>query len=222
MYIINALPDAPPATATWTDAPWADLPTLTVDQFRSESSSHRPVVQARLGHVDRTIHLLWRVEDRYVRCVHTERDEPVCRDSCVEFFFEPRPGQGYLNLEVNCGGAFLIYFIKDHRRDETGAMADRETLPEEVASQIRIATSLPKTVEPERDEPVTWTCRIELPVAVAEHFLGPLGELAGQQWRANFYKCADDCSHPHWASWATVEGKLNFHQPEYFAPLLFA
>lgn len=221
MYIIEPLDQAPAANATWTDAPWAELPALTVDQFRPESSSHRPLVQARLGHVDDVIHLLWRVEDRYVRCVHTQRDDPVCRDSCVEFFFEPKPGQGYLNLEVNCGGAFLIYFIKDHTRGEDGTFKDRQRLPDKVASRIKIVTSLPEVVEPERDEAVTWTSRIALPASVAEHFLGPLGDLAGQQWRANFYKCADDCSHPHWASWSPVEGKLNFHQPEYFAPLLF-
>ena len=38
----------------------------------------------------------------------------------------------------------------------------------------------------------------------------------------NFFKCADDSSHPHWASWAPIGEALNFHQPQYFAPLRFA
>jgi len=34
--------------------------------------------------------------------------------------------------------------------------------------------------------------------------------------RGNFYKCAEDNSHPHWASWASMGGELNFHLPDRF------
>ena len=27
-------------------------------------------------------------------------------------------------------------------------------------------------------------------------------------WRANFYKCGDDTSHPHWAAWSPLK-KVN-------------
>jgi len=40
---------------------------------------------------------LFRVEDRYVRSVHTRFGEPVYLDSCVEIFLQPRPDRGYLN-----------------------------------------------------------------------------------------------------------------------------
>jgi len=33
-----------------------------------------------------------------------------------------------------------------------------------------------------------------------EHYVGPLGPLTGQVWRGNFFKCAEDNSHPHWAA----------------------
>ena len=42
---------------------------------------------------------------------------------------------------------------------------------------------------------------------------------SGQVWRANLYKCGDQTSHPHWASWAPIGEALNFHQPGFFGGL---
>jgi hypothetical protein len=44
----------------------------------------------------------------------------------------------------------------------------------------------------------------------------------GVTWRANFYKCADKTSHPHWLTWAPVNyPKPKFHLPEYFGRIEF-
>ena len=59
-------------------------------------------------------------------------------------------------------------------------------------------------------------------VAVRGHgaLLRPAGPVAGQRWRAlatrprcHAFKCGDQTSHPHWASWAPIGEALNFHQP---------
>ena len=54
----------------------------------------------------------------------------------------------------------------------------------------------------------------------AVNALGPLGAVAGQAWRGNFFKCAEDNSHPHWAAWAPVN-EFNFHQPACFGTIRF-
>ncbi|MBF0230732.1 MAG: hypothetical protein HQK63_14285 [Desulfamplus sp.] len=42
------------------------------------------------------------------------------------------------------------------------------------------------------------------------------------EWRANFYKCADKTSHPHWLTWSPVDfPKPNFHIHESFGILKF-
>ena len=51
-------------------------------------------------------------------------------------------------------------------------------------------------------------------------YSGPLGTLAGRAWRANFYKCGDQTSHPHWAAWSPVD-ELNFHLPRCFGTIAF-
>jgi hypothetical protein len=53
-------------------------------------------------------------------------------------------------------------------------------------------------------------------------YCGPLALADGQRWRANCFKCADQSSHPHWASWAPIGEVLNFHQPASFGVFEFA
>jgi hypothetical protein len=55
-----------------------------------------------------------------------------------------------------------------------------------------------------------------------EPYCGPLRPVRGQRWRANAFKCGDQTSHPHWASWAPIGEALNFHQPGRFGWLELA
>jgi len=203
----------------WENPAWLAAETLEIKNFRPESSGHRPRTSARLLHNERGIHGLFQVHDRYVRCVRTEYHSEVWKDSCVEFFAEPRPGRGYFNFEFNCGGAFLCNHIVDHTRTADG-FKQFTKLPWEIGRQIRARSSLPGLVDPEIAGPVTWTLQFFLPLTVFENYLGPVGDLSGQTWRGNFYKCAEDNSHPHWASWSSVD-EFNFHQPRCFGTLRF-
>ena len=190
-------------------------------------SSTRPAVRigriarARLLYDAANLYLRFRVEDCYVVARHTQFQDPVWRDSCVEFFVQPRPSSGYFNFEINCGGVLLSYWIEDPTRTPDGFAKFTRLAPEH-GERIRIAHSMPSLVAPEQPGPVVWHIGCQIPLAVLEAYAGPLGPLAGQTWRGNFYKCADDSSHPHWASWAPIGEALNFHQPGCFAPLHFA
>ena len=76
-------------------------------------------------------------------------------------------------------------------------------------------------VEPEITDPVVWSLSFFIPLSLFEHYLGPLGALRSQVWRGNFFKCAEENSHPHWASWSPVD-EFNFHRPACFGLLRFA
>jgi hypothetical protein len=143
----------------------------------------------------------------------------VYEDSCVEIFLQPRPGRGYLNFEMNCGGALLSTHITDHRR-VPGGFAAFTRLTEADAALVAIRSSLPPLVEPEVETPVDWQLSFAIPVALLERSIGPIGPLSGQSWRANLFKCGDKTSHPHWASWSPVDA-LNFHLPHCFGELRF-
>lgn len=205
--------------ANWDDAFWQNAETLEVKNFRPESSGHRPRVAARLLYDPAGIHGLFRVQDRYVRCVRTEYNSQVWKDSCVEFFVQPKPDAGYFNLEMNCGGAFLCWHIIDPTRTPD-IFKQFVRVPGEIAREIKVQTSLPRVVEPEITEPLTWTLQFFVPFALFAKFVGPLGDVSGQVWRANLFKCADETSHPHWASWSPVD-EFNFHLPRCFGEIRF-
>lgn len=170
---------------------------------------------------DEALYLRFGVQDRYVLTTRTEYNSDVCKDACVEFFTQPKPDRGYLNFEMNSAGTLHLGY---HELPEEGPGRAPVHLPveESLAKRIQIQSSLPHLVPDEIAEPVEWSLAMRIPLSVIEELVGTLTPLAGSVWRANFYKCASQCSHPHWASWAPIGEKLDFHQPEFFADLRFA
>jgi hypothetical protein len=129
-YVIHKTEVPPPLKANWENPAWQSAATLEIMNFRPESSDHRPRTSARILHDGRAIHGIFRVDDRYVRCVRTEYHSEVWKDSCVEFFAEPTPGRGYFNFEFNCGGAFLCCHITNPERTPDGFRQFAKVPPE--------------------------------------------------------------------------------------------
>jgi hypothetical protein len=204
---------------SWDNPAWAGAEVLEVRHFRPEGSEHRPHTRARLLYDAHGLHGIFQVHDRFVRCVRTEYHSEVWKDSCVEFFAEPKRDAGYFNFEFNCGGAFLCSHIVDPTRTPNG-FAQFTKVPADLGRWIQVRASLPRVVDPEITDPVVWTLQFHIPFKLFEMYVGPLGAVAGQAWRGNFYKCADDGSHPHWGSWSPVD-EFNFHLPRCFGTLGF-
>jgi hypothetical protein len=165
-------------------------------------------------HHGQAVWLWFQVADRYVRATRTAYQSNVCKDSCVEFFFAPRPGGGYFNLELSASGAWLFHYKP--------AAGPAVAVPWEVGQQVAVQSSFPGPVEPELPGPFTWHLTVRLPLTALAPYVGDLGPLPGQRWTANFFKCGSETSHPHWAAWQPLGESCAFHQPARFAPLLFA
>ncbi len=210
-----------PPDARWENPQWAAAHTLQIAHFPWEDSGHHPRTQARLLYDDHHLAAAFRVEDRYVRAVARKFQDSVCTDSCVEFFVAPAPGSAaYFNFEVNCGGTMLVYRCPSPEERQAGK--ERVEMTGEDGAAIRMAHSLPKIVDPEIAEPTTWTIEYHIPFALFAKYFGLCPPQAGARWRANFYKCADHTSHPHWGSWAPVDTpRPNFHVPSSFQPIIF-
>jgi hypothetical protein len=219
-YTVERTATTPELQGKWDGPVWGPVEALRVALFQPKSSDHRPDTQAKLLYDAGHIYGLFRVQDRYVRCVHMGVQDSVCLDSCVEFFTQPDRGTGYFNFEMNGSGNLLCYYISDCSRTPQGFKAYTPLKVEDL-QQVRIAHSLPARVEPEIVTPTTWTVEFAIPLAMLERYTGPIGDLRGRAWRANFYKCADQTSHPHWASWAPIS-ELNFHLPQCFGTIAFA
>lgn len=204
----------------WDGPVWSKANTVNIALFRDRSSSHHPETQCKLLYNESGIYGLFQVKDQYVRSVSTKFQDGVCGDSCVEFFVGPADARGYLNFELNCGGNMLVYQVIDATRSKNG-FADYHILTENEVAGMEQFTTMPPVVDPEITEPVTWRRGFFIPFSVFEKTTGlKSGKLSGQTWRANFYKCADETSHPHWASWQPLT-KTNFHLPECFGEITF-
>jgi len=214
---LNPQPSTVWSPPDWDSPYWRPAQTLEIAHFRPESSDHRPRTSARLLYDAKAVTGIFRVQDQYVRSLRTDYQSEVWKDSCVEFFVQPKPRAGYFNFEFNCGGAFLCYHIDDPERTPDG-FKKFEKIPAELGQTIRVKSSLPRKIEKEISEPVVWTLSFRIPFSLVENVLGPLGSPQGQTWRANFFKCAEEVSHPHWASWAPVD-EFNFHRPHCFGTI---
>jgi hypothetical protein len=218
-YLVRFTPQPPSLDDDWTSAAWVQAETLEIAHFRPESSAHRPRTRARLMYCPAGISGIFRVEDRFVRCMRTEYHSEVWKDSCVEFFAQPKPDRGYINFEFNCGGAHLCSHIVNAVRTPDG-FKEFTRIPPEIGRTVQVRSSLPRVIEPEITEPLTWTLRFFIPFALFERYVGPLSNVSDQTWHGNFHKCADESSHPHWATWSPVD-ELNFHLPRCFGETKF-
>lgn len=210
----------PELSGLWDGPSWGKVAALSLAHYRPEGTSHRPETLAKLVYDSSGIFGIFRVTDRYVRCVNTGYTAPVCKDSCVEFFLLPKTGGGYFNFEFNCGGALLASYITDPERTVQGFKA-WTALSERDCRQVLVFHSLPEIVDPEIAEPMVWCIEFFIPFSLLSEYAGPLGHVRGSAWRANFYKCGDETSHPHWASWTPLTAK-NFHLPDCFGIIRFA
>lgn len=207
----------PMEDSAWDKFPWKDIPSELLRNHMGKKPGHFPKTEVKIGYDDRAVCLMFRVEDRYVRSTAAAHQDNVYQDSCVEFFFTPGPdvSKGYFNLEMNCGGTLLFHFQKQPRKD-------RIIIPDSECTRIKIAHSLPRIVDPEIQEPVTWTIAYRIPTALLEKYCRVVRPAPQAVWRVNFYKCADSTSHPHWLTWSPVDlPDPNFHHPESFGILQF-
>ena len=171
----------------------------------------------KIAYDSQAIYVIFRVEDRYVLAVAGKSQDPVFLDSCVEFFFTPDNdiSKGYFNLEMNCGGTLLFKYRRLDNQPPTIISSDD-------CSRIPVAHTLPKRIDPEIQEPVTWTVEYAIPLDILRKHVSISEPKSGTVWRANFFKCADNSSHPHWLTWNKVEFPVpKFHLPEFFGEIEF-
>ena len=63
----------------------------------------------------------------------------------------------------------------------------------------------------------TWDVAMIIPLDL----IGVNPESLPDTLKANFYKCGDLTSHPHYLSWSPIgTPKPDFHRPEYFGELI--
>jgi hypothetical protein len=183
-----------------------------VGEVNWKEFSYKPEVSFSIGYTNNEVLLKYYITEDYFKAEKTVTNQMVYEDSCVEFFVLPADDGVYYNFEFNGIGTCLL-------GSGTGR-ENRNKADPEVISKIRRKGSAGKKAVKERKGEFSWTITMAIPLNV--FFRHKITDLKGRTFRANFYKCGDKLSVPHYLTWNPVgTEKPDFHQPEYFGSLKF-
>lgn len=185
---------------------------LMIDTINWKGYNYKPEVALVIAYSEYEIFLKYYVTENYFKAEKTDSNQMVCEDSCVEFFVSPEDDGLYYNMEFNAIGTCLLGF-------GTGR-ADSKRANPEIISKIRRLTTAGTEPVSEKTGEYAWTITIAIPFEVFFHH--DIKDLNGKIFRANFYKCGDKLSVPHYVTWNPVgTEKPDYHQPEHFGLLKF-
>jgi hypothetical protein len=185
---------------------------LLIDTINWKEFDYKPEVAVAIGYSDNEIFLKYYISENCFKAEKTESNESVCEDSCVEFFVSPAEDGIYYNFEFNGIGTCLL-------GTGTGRGNSTKALPE-IISKIRRVTSAGIKPVKERTGKFDWTITIAIPFSV--FYQHNVSGLKGKTFTANFYKCGDKLSVPHYVTWNPVGTEHpDYHQPKYFGLLKF-
>lgn len=185
---------------------WESLPKAEISNVQWIDA---PGIQAwgQLCYDEKFLYVRLEAVEKHILARYTGDVDPVCNDSCLEFFFTPEEkGNRYFNLEVNPNGAcYFGYGRLRHQRSRLLCKKVKKLL----------------NIRPFRTEK-GWGVECALPLWFLEIYFPGFSLCPGKKLRANFYKCAEESATPHFITWnEVVAPKPDFHRPRYFGQLIF-
>lgn len=175
----------------------------------SAQFSYKPSVTFRIARSRTHIFIKYTVQDELVKAVYGNDQDPVWKDSCVEFFCKRTDQTVYTNLEFNCIGTCLSEIHPSSTQSYYR--------PEDEMKQILRYSTLGNKTFDEKQGSFNW----ELTVAIPFQLLGVDPSHLPEKIMGNFYKCGDGTSRKHYVSWSPiVTPSPSFHRPEFFGELL--
>ncbi len=172
---------------------------------------YKPEIFFSIAYSENSLCLKFYVNEKFVKAVYTNPNDPVYKDSCVEFFISFEDEKEYYNFEFNCAGTCLLGFGKER--------ANRKLLPEEIIRLIRHHALLKPAKSP--DANISWELTLKIPLKV--FYYHHINTLKGKRCRVNFFKCGDELPEPHFLVWNNIKTEYpDFHVPEYFGSMEFS
>lgn len=179
-------------------SPWSD----DLDQ---------PKVLFSIAHNNDHLFIKYDVVEREVLARYRKINDPVYKDSCVEFFIAFDDDKTYYNIEFNRLGTCLGRF--------GGERENRTELAVDLLKTITYERTLRQTKN-NAEPAINWTLTVAVPIQVFgfHHF----DSIQGQKAKMNFFKCGDDLTQPHYLAWSNIVWPHpNFHLPQFFSPVEF-
>lgn len=172
--------------------------------------NYKPDVSFAISYTEECILLKYYVRENAFKAVYNLSNDPVYKDSCVEFFIALDDDNGYYNFEFNSIGTCLASYGKER--------SDRKSLPAGVIEKIKYQSFINAENSPEKV--TNWEITLVIPfTAFHAH---NVTSLQNRGCRANFYKCGDDLPNAHFLTWNNITSQApDFHLPQFFGRIKF-
>lgn len=185
---------------------WESIEPISISEY-NWGGNYRPNSTAKLSFIKQKGFLLQTsCEEENPKSVYFHDNEPVYRDSCLEFFMNFKPqieGSGYINFECNANGALLCGYGTTKK--------DRNFIKD---------LGIPQPSVKACRGPNLWGYELFIPLSLIQEIYGNSSFRTGDLLKGNFFKCGDDTELPHYGSWTKIENPTpNFHLPEFFGTL---
>jgi hypothetical protein len=173
--------------------------------------NYKPGVSFSIAHGDDCIFLKFYVTEDVVKASYFKPNDPVYKDSCVEFFISFDEDEEYYNLEFNAIGTCKLNFGKNRN--------ERLLISEELIKTIRFLATFQNNIAND-SKGIKWELALMIPVDVfSKH---NIKSLSGRKCAGNFYKCGDDLPVPHFLCWNNIQSvEPDFHLRKYFGEIMF-
>lgn len=171
----------------------------------------KPQTEFYIARSDKALYIHFIAQEKQIKAIYSQDQDPVWQDSCVEFFCKIPGNENYFNFEFNCIGTCLS---TERRKRNEHVMP---ISPKQMALIQRYPSLGTKTFA-EKQGNFTWSLTVVIPFEILKLEIDNLPDTI----TANFYKCGDGTSVPHYVSWNPIKiEKPDFHRPDFFGKLKF-
>ena len=172
---------------------------------------YNPKVDFKTAYSEKELWIKFRVQEKYILALETKTNGEVYKDSCVEFFIS-FDGSNYYNFEFSCIGTIHLAYGPGRE--------NRRFVNPEIIKQIEVKSSLGNKPFAEKTGNFNWELISRIPVSTFAY--DKILTFKRLKATANFYKCGDGTSEPHYLSWNPVgSASPDFHRPEFFGEIYF-
>ena len=185
--------------------------TNSINTINWKEFPYRPDLKFRIGHINNEIWLKYYVNEKYILAQETKTNGDVYKDSTVEFFvsFDEK---NYYNFEFNCIGTIHIGYGSGRN--------NRTPIKPVITEMIEIESSLGDKPFEEKIGNFDWEMMIRIPTKCFA--FDDIKSLSDTNATANFYKCGDETSEPHFVTWNPINVESpDYHRPEFFGKIKF-
>ena len=179
------------------DKAWDNANVAVIDTINWEGMCGcPPKMTAKLLYNDFGLYVRMETDEQPLLARYTKQNSPVCKDSCMEFFFRPNENDHrYFNFEFNAFGTMYFAF-RTSREDFKHIYKDKKFF------------NVKSYVDDEK-----WVLQFCVPFAFIDEVYGS----HSTTFYGNLYKCGDETDNPHYATYyPIVSAEPDYHRPECF------